>query len=106
MLPSMGIETPKLKIDFAKGDRIKVTSGPFFDFTGIVDDDQLALRVVLAQKIPDRERDELAPVAGRHDARDEAGRRARAVDERDRIHGAGPNAGTPTTPAYDAALIK
>ena len=33
-------KTPKLKIDFAKGDRIKVTSGPFFDFTGIVDDIQ------------------------------------------------------------------
>ena len=40
ILKQMGIETPKLKIDFAKGDRIKVTSGPFFDFTGIVDDIQ------------------------------------------------------------------
>ena len=39
ILKQMGIETPKLKIDF-KGDRIKVTSGPFFDFTGIVDDIQ------------------------------------------------------------------
>jgi len=36
----MGIETPKLKIDFAKGDRVKVTSGPFFDFTGVVDEIQ------------------------------------------------------------------
>ncbi len=40
ILKQMGIETPKLKIDFAKGDRVKVTSGPFFDFTGIVDDIQ------------------------------------------------------------------
>ena len=36
----MGIEAPKLKSDFAKGDRVKVTSGPFFDFTGIVDEIQ------------------------------------------------------------------
>ena len=34
----MGIEAPKLKIDFKKGDRVKVTSGPFFDFTGVVDE--------------------------------------------------------------------
>jgi len=40
ILKQMGIETPKLKIDFAKGDRIKVTSGPFFDFTGVVDEIQ------------------------------------------------------------------
>jgi transcriptional antiterminator NusG len=40
ILKQMGIEAPKLKIDFAKGDRIKVTSGPFFDFTGIVDEIQ------------------------------------------------------------------
>jgi transcriptional antiterminator NusG len=38
ILKQMGIETPKLKIDFEKGDRVKVTSGPFFDFTGVVDD--------------------------------------------------------------------
>ena len=38
ILKQMGIETPKLKIDFAKGDRIKVTMGPFLDFTGIVDE--------------------------------------------------------------------
>ncbi len=38
ILKQMGIETPKLKIDFKKGDRIKVTSGPFFDFTGVVDE--------------------------------------------------------------------
>ncbi len=31
---------PKLKIDFKKGDRVKVTSGPFFDFTGVVDEIQ------------------------------------------------------------------
>jgi transcriptional antiterminator NusG len=40
ILKQMGIEAPKLKIDFKKGDRVKVTSGPFFDFTGIVDDIQ------------------------------------------------------------------
>jgi transcription termination/antitermination protein NusG len=40
ILKQMGIETPKLKIDFSKGDRVKVTSGPFFDFTGIVDEIQ------------------------------------------------------------------
>jgi len=40
ILKQMGIEAPKLKIDFAKGDRVKVTSGPFFDFTGIVDEIQ------------------------------------------------------------------
>jgi transcription termination/antitermination protein NusG len=40
ILKQMGIETPKLKIDFKKGDRVKVTSGPFFDFTGIVDEIQ------------------------------------------------------------------
>jgi len=38
ILKQMGIETPKLKIDFKKGDRVKVTSGPFFDFTGIIDE--------------------------------------------------------------------
>jgi transcription termination/antitermination protein NusG len=38
ILKQMGIEAPKLKIDFKKGDRVKVTSGPFFDFTGIVDE--------------------------------------------------------------------
>lgn len=38
ILKQMGIEAPKLKIDFRKGDRVKVTSGPFFDFTGVVDD--------------------------------------------------------------------
>jgi transcriptional antiterminator NusG len=38
ILKQMGIEAPKLKIDFKKGDRVKVTSGPFFDFTGVVDD--------------------------------------------------------------------
>ncbi len=40
ILKQMGIEAPKLKIDFKKGDRVKVTSGPFFDFTGIVDEIQ------------------------------------------------------------------
>jgi len=40
ILKQMGIETPKLKIDFTKGDRVKVTSGPFFDFTGVVDEIQ------------------------------------------------------------------
>jgi transcription termination/antitermination protein NusG len=38
ILKQMGIEAPKLKIDFRKGDRVKVTSGPFFDFTGVVDE--------------------------------------------------------------------
>jgi transcription termination/antitermination protein NusG len=38
ILKQMGIEAPKLKIDFKKGDRVKVTSGPFFDFTGVVDE--------------------------------------------------------------------
>ena len=38
ILKQMGIEAPKLKIDFKRGDRVKVTSGPFFDFTGIIDD--------------------------------------------------------------------
>lgn len=38
ILKQMGIEAPKLKIDFKRGDRVKVTSGPFFDFTGIVDE--------------------------------------------------------------------
>ena len=38
ILKQMGIETPKLKIDFKKGDRVKVTSGPFFDFTGLIDE--------------------------------------------------------------------
>ena len=40
ILKQMGIEAPKLKIDFHKGDRVKVTSGPFFDFTGVVDEIQ------------------------------------------------------------------
>lgn len=38
ILKQMGIETPRLKVDFKKGDRVKVTSGPFFDFTGTVDE--------------------------------------------------------------------
>src|SRR5579872_617685 len=38
ILKQMGIETPKLMIDFKRGDRVKVTSGPFFDFTGTVDE--------------------------------------------------------------------
>ena len=40
ILKQMGIEAPRLKIDFAKGDRVRVTSGPFYDFTGLVDDVQ------------------------------------------------------------------
>jgi transcription termination/antitermination protein NusG len=40
ILKQMGIEAPKLKIDFKKGDGVKVTSGPFFDFTGVVDEIQ------------------------------------------------------------------
>jgi len=40
ILKQMGIEAPRLKIDFRKGDRVKITSGPFFDFTGVVDDVQ------------------------------------------------------------------
>ncbi|MHB8462731.1 MAG: transcription termination/antitermination protein NusG, partial [Vulcanimicrobiaceae bacterium] len=40
ILKQMGIEAPRLKIDFAKNDRVRVTSGPFYDFTGIVDDVQ------------------------------------------------------------------
>jgi len=38
ILKQMGIETPKLKIDFSRGDRVKVASGPFFDLTGTVDE--------------------------------------------------------------------
>jgi transcription termination/antitermination protein NusG len=38
ILKQMGIETPRLKVDFKQGDRVKVTSGPFFDFTGTVDE--------------------------------------------------------------------
>jgi len=40
ILKRMGIETPKLKLDFKKGDHIKVRFGPFLDFTGVVDDIQ------------------------------------------------------------------
>jgi transcriptional antiterminator NusG len=48
ILKQMGIETPKLKIDFKKGDRVKVTSGPFFDFTGLIDEIQPEIEKVRA----------------------------------------------------------
>lgn len=40
ILKRMGIETPKIKLDFKKGDHIKVILGPFLDFTGVVDEIQ------------------------------------------------------------------
>ncbi len=58
----MGIEAPKLKIDFKKGDRVKVTSGPFFDFTGVIDEIQpekerlRALISIFGRETPSRTR--------------------------------------------------
>jgi transcriptional antiterminator NusG len=32
------METPKVKVSFAKGERVKVVDGPFVDFLGVVDE--------------------------------------------------------------------
>jgi transcription termination/antitermination protein NusG len=38
ILKQMKMETPKVKVSFSKGERIKVVDGPFTDFIGIVDE--------------------------------------------------------------------
>jgi len=38
ILKQMKMETPKVKVSFSKGERVKVVDGPFTDFIGIVDD--------------------------------------------------------------------
>ncbi len=43
-------EHPKPKLDFEKGENVKITDGPFKDFTGVVDevnDDRSTLRVMV-----------------------------------------------------------
>jgi transcriptional antiterminator NusG len=43
-------EHPKPKLDFEKGESVKITDGPFKDFTGVVDevnDDRSTLRVMV-----------------------------------------------------------
>jgi len=51
ILKRMGLETTELKLDFKKGDHIKVILGPFLDFTGIVDEiypEKEKVRVLIA----------------------------------------------------------
>ena len=38
ILKQMKVETPKVKVSFAKGERVKVVDGPFVDFLGVVDE--------------------------------------------------------------------
>jgi len=38
ILKQMKMETPKVKVSFSKGERVKVVDGPFTDFIGIVDE--------------------------------------------------------------------
>ena len=38
ILKQMEAETPKVKVGFRKGQSVRVTSGPFVDFVGVVDD--------------------------------------------------------------------
>jgi len=38
ILKKIGQEPPKVKVSFAKGERVKVVDGPFTDFIGVVDD--------------------------------------------------------------------
>ena len=38
ILKQMKMETPKVKVSFAKGERVKVVDGPFVDFLGVVDE--------------------------------------------------------------------
>jgi transcription termination/antitermination protein NusG len=38
ILKKSGQEPPKVKVSFAKGERVKVVDGPFTDFIGVVDD--------------------------------------------------------------------
>jgi len=38
ILKQMKMETPKVKVSFSKGERIKVVDGPFVDFLGVVDE--------------------------------------------------------------------
>ena len=34
----MGVEAPKVKISYSKGQSVKVIDGPFTEFVGVVDD--------------------------------------------------------------------
>jgi transcriptional antiterminator NusG len=38
ILKQMKMETPKVKVSFSKGERVKVVDGPFVDFLGVVDE--------------------------------------------------------------------
>src|SRR6476619_1455804 len=38
ILKQMKMETPKVKVSFSKGERVKVVDGPFTDFIGVVDE--------------------------------------------------------------------
>jgi transcriptional antiterminator NusG len=38
ILKQMSAETPKVKVGFRKGQSVRVTSGPFIDFVGVVDE--------------------------------------------------------------------
>jgi len=38
ILKQMAAEAPKVKVGFRKGQSVRVTSGPFIDFVGVVDD--------------------------------------------------------------------
>jgi len=38
ILKQMAAEVPKVKVGFRKGQSVRVTSGPFIDFVGVVDD--------------------------------------------------------------------
>jgi transcriptional antiterminator NusG len=38
ILKQMKMETPKVKVSFSKGERVKVVDGPFTDFIGLVDE--------------------------------------------------------------------
>lgn len=38
ILKQMAAETPKVKVGFRKGQSVRVTSGPFIDFVGVVDE--------------------------------------------------------------------
>src|SRR5438552_18301803 len=38
LLKQLRDETPKYRITFQKGSQVRITSGPFMDFTGVVDE--------------------------------------------------------------------
>ncbi|QNO14804.1 transcription termination/antitermination protein NusG [Alkalicella caledoniensis] len=51
IMKKMGVEEPKIKVDFVVGQHIKVISGPFADFSGVIEEinaDKQRLKVLVS----------------------------------------------------------